>query len=329
MSYQQLSADERFQIYELNQIHQQGPNAIARALGRSASTISRELRRNRDDTCGNYRPDIAQQQAVARRQQSQAQPRPLREEIVSAIKTGLEQYHSPEQIAGRLQREGQGRCSHETIYQMIATNRYGFGKYQAHLRWGRVKRQRRGAAKGKRGGIVGRVGIEQRPAIADAKTEMGHWESDTMIGQNHTGVIVTHVDKASKFLLAGLAKDKSAEAVKAVTLRLFRDIPAAQRQTMTSDNGKEFSNHQAVADALELSYYFANPYHSWERGLNEHTNGLIRQFFPKGTNFKIVKPEALERVVDLINHRPRKSLDYRTPYEVFYEHRSDTVALQI
>jgi transposase, IS30 family len=234
------------------------------------------------------------------------------------IKQRLELYHSPQQVSGRMKHEGLEYVSHETIYQMIYANHQGLGAYQQYLRQGQKKRRRRKGVYQTRGRIPGRVGIEHRPAIADLKTEIGHWESDTVIGANHTGIIVTHVDKASKFLLAGLAKNKTVEQINQVTIGLFEQIDARFRKTMTFDNGREFCGHLKLADALGLSCFFANPYHSWERGLNEHTNGLLRQFFPKGTNFKIVKPEALKRVVDLINHRPRKSLDYRTPYEEFY-----------
>jgi len=241
----------------------------------------------------------------------------------------LKQYHSPEQIAGRLKHEGKASISHETIYQMIYANHAGLKDYQLSLRQGRGKRRKRGGTYSKRGQIPGRVGIEHRPVIADAKTEIGHWESDTMIGGNHHGVIVTHVDKASKFLVAGLGQNKTSAQVNQVTIGLFSQVPAVQRKTMTFDNGKEFSGHAELSEILKIACYFANPYHSWERGLNEHTNGLLRQFFPKQTNFKIVKPEALEKAVTLINNRPRKSLDYKTPFEVFYADKSDTDALQI
>lgn len=150
-----------------------------------------------------------------------------------------------------------------------------------------------------------------------------------MIGGNHSGVIVTHVDKASKYLIAGLGTNKTSAQVNRVTLALFATVPEAQRKTMTFDNGKEFSGHAELSQRLKLSCYFANPYHSWERGLNEHTNGLLRQFFPKQTNFRIVKAEELQKAVDLINNRPRKSLDYRTPFEIFYADTLDAVALQI
>ena len=212
---------------------------------------------------------------------------------------------------------------------MIYANHQGLGEYQRYLRQGHKKRRHRRRPNQKRGVIPGRVGIEHRPAIADEKTQIGHWESDTVIGANHTGVVVTHVDKASKFLLAGLAKNKTVQQINQVMVALFEQIKAEFRQTMTFDNGKEFCGHQKLAKALGISCFFANPYHSGQRGLNEHTNGLLRQFFPKGTNFKIVKPQALQQVVDLINHRPRKSLDYRTPYEVLYSKSSVPVALQI
>ena len=198
-----------------------------------------------------------------------------------------------------------------------------------YLRQGRKKRRKRGGVNAKRGQIPGRVGIEHRPVIADAKSEVGHWESDTMIGKEQSGVIVTHVDKASKFLVAGLGKNKTAEEINQVTLSLFAEVSVDKRHTMTFDNGKEFSRHAELSQELGLSCYFANPYHSWERGLNEHTNGLLRQFFPKKTDFKQVEPEALTNAVTLINHRPRKSLDYQTPYEVFYVNKSDDDALQI
>lgn len=264
-----------------------------------------------------------------RRKQSKSAFSGVSEFCIAEIKTRLKQYHSPEQIAGRLKREGILSISHETIYQMIYANHAGLKDYQVYLRQGRGKRRKRGGHYSKRGQIPGRVGIEYRPLIADAKTEIGHWESDTMIGGNHTGVIVTHVDKASKFLVAGLGQTKTSAQVNQVTIALFAQIPETRRKTMTFDNGKEFSGHEKLSETLKISCYFANPYHSWERGLNEHTNGLLRQFFPKQTNFKIVKPEELEKAVSLINNRPRKSLDYKTPFEVFYADKSDTDALQI
>jgi transposase, IS30 family len=328
MSYTQLSASERHQVYELRNTTALSMRAIARQLGRDQSTISRELARNKSEG-GHYLPDSAQQKMQVRRQQSKTAFSCVSEICISEIKARLKLYHSPEQIAGRLKREGRVQISHETIYQMIYADYEGLKDYQKYLRQGRGKRRKRGGCNSKRGQIPGRIGIEHRPAIADAKTEIGHWESDTIIGGNHHGVIVTHVDKASKFLVADLGKNKTSSEVNKVTIRLFAQIPETQRKTMTFDNGKEFSGHAELSKELGLLCYFANPYHSWERGLNEHTNGLLRQFFPKQTNFKIVKPKALEEAVMLINKRPRKSLDYKTPFEVFYSDKLDADALQI
>ena len=194
MSYTQLSAFERNQVYELRTTTALSMRAIARQLGRDQSTVSRELARNRSEG-GHYLPDSAQQKMQVRRQQSKTAFSCVSEICLFEIRARLKQYHSPEQIAGRLKREGGARISHETIYQMIYADYEGLKDYQKYLRQGRGKRRRRGGCNSKRGKIPGRIGIEHRPAIADAKTEIGHWESDTMIGGNHQGVIVTHVDK--------------------------------------------------------------------------------------------------------------------------------------
>ena len=328
MSYTHLSAAERLEFYQLRTNPALSLSVIATIMNRSCSTLSRELQRNSVEP-GLYLPDTAEQKSQSRRQASKPRFGSVSAETITEIKARLNQYHSPEQIVGRLQREGKLSPGHETLYQMIDANHEGLGEYHQYLRQGRGKRKRRKEVKSNQGGIIGRVGIENRPTIAAEKTEVGHWESDTMIGGNHYGVIVTHVDKRSKYLVAGLGKNKTAEVNNQVTIELFSGIREADRKTMTFDNGKEFSGHAIIAKALGVKCFFATPYHSWERGLNEHTNGLLRQFFPKGTNFKITKPVELQRAVSLINHRPRKSLDYRTPYEVFYEQPSDSVALQI
>jgi transposase, IS30 family len=274
-------------------------------------------------------PELAQQQRVERRRQSKTAFSGVAESSIAVIKARLQQYHSPEQIVGRLKREGVASISHETIYQMISADHQGLKVYQQYLRPGRGQRRKRGSSHSKRGQMPGRVGIEHRPVIADAKTEIDHWASDPMIGSNHIGVIVTPVDKASKFLEAGLGQDKTAAAINQVTITLLASVADEQRKTMTFDNGKEFSKHAELSKKLNQSCYFANPYHAWERGLSEHVNGLLRQFFPKHKNFRRVKPEALEKAVTLINNRPRKSLDFQTPFEVFYADKSDPNALQI
>jgi transposase, IS30 family len=325
MSYQQLSLDERQQIYVLKYEDCLSIRAIGRLLKRDASTISRELYRN---ICDNrYLPDTAQHLKVARRKTSKEPFLKASFEILESIKAALREYYSPEQIKGRLKLKSQESVSHETIYQMIYADYRGLGAYRKYLRQSHRVRRRRSGSKSKRGMIPNRVGIEFRPAEVDDKKKNGDWEGDTVIGANHQGGLVTYVDKASKFLMVGLIKNRKAEHVTAVSIQLFQDFAVGQVRTTTFDNGKEFSQHEVFGKAVGADCYFARPYHSWERGLNEHTNGLIRQFFPKCTNFRIIKPEQVTRVMDLINDRPRKSLGYQTPREVFYG-QSGTVALQ-
>jgi transposase, IS30 family len=302
MSYSHFSSCERFTLYRLHTTEDLSMGIIAQRMKRSKSSISRELRRNHiNETL--YLPDTAQTKTETRRQASKQLFMSVSDATLNEIKQRLELYHSPEQISGRLEHDGLESISHETIYQMVYANHQGLGAegvrrnlppahfldYQQYLRQGQKTRRRRKGLYQKRGTIPGRVGIEHRPPIADKKTQIGHWESDTVIGVNHTGMIVTHVDKASKYLLAGLAKNKTVQQINQVTMGLFEHIEQRFRKTMTFDNGREFCGHQKLADGLGLQCFFANPYHSWERGLNEHSNGLLRQFFPKGTNFKIVQ----------------------------------------
>ncbi len=326
MSSTHLSAEERMKLYQLKQ-EQFSNRVIARHLGRSPSTICRELKRNQSQA-GIYLPDTAQVKMQQRRQAAKTPFSSIPSSCIAQVKARLQQYHSPQQIAGRLKREGQPVASYETIYQMIYQNYEDMGLYAQYLRQSHIRRQKRSSKQSKRGMIPSRIGIEQRPSIAAEKTQIGHWEGDTIIGGNHLGAIATHVDKASKFLVARVMKTRTSAEMNRVSIAAFTQMSADKRRTFTFDNGKEFSGHQQLAEALNMHCYFANPYHSWERGLNEHTNGLIRQFFPKGTNFKLVKQQQVDQVVELINHRPRKSLGYRTPHEVFWGQSGD-VALQI
>jgi IS30 family transposase len=224
-------------------------------LGCHQSTISRELRRNQS-SLGCYLPDTAQAKSETRRKNAKQPFKNVSESALELVKKGLKDYHSPEQIAGHLKRASQESLSHETIYQMIYQNYQGCGEYRKYLRRGLCQRKSRGGAKSKRGGIPGRVDICERPAIADQKTEIGHWESDTMIGGNHLGVLVTHVDKASKFLVAGLAKNKTASEINRVTEELFQEIPIEKRKTFTCDNGKEFCGHQESREEIGSRFLF-------------------------------------------------------------------------
>jgi transposase, IS30 family len=316
MSYTHFTPSERNQLYAMRVVDELSISKIALEMNRSQSTISRELKRNSSNE-GFYLPDTAQKMMENRRQESKEKFESIDTEAINKIKEYLKLSYSPEQLSGRIIKENGKSISYETIYQMIYADHQGLGKYKKYLRQ-KQKRRRRKNAKQKRGVIPNRIGIENRPKIADLKIDIGHWEGDTVIGSNHDGAIVTYVDKASKYLLAGLVKNKSIEQVNKRTIELFKEAKSDFRKTITFDNGREFCGHEEIAEELELEIFFANPYRSWERGLNEHTNGLIREFFPKGTNFKTVKEEELQKIVDLINNRPRKSLDYSTPYEIFY-----------
>ncbi len=274
MSYQQLSLNERQQIYALKYEDYLSVRAIGRLLKRAASTISRELCRN---ICDNrYLPDTAQQMKVARRKASKEPFLKVSFEILQSIKSALREYHSPEQIAGRLKSENQESVSSETIYQMIYADYQGLGAYRKYLRQNHRVRRRRSGSKSRRGIIPNRVGIESRPAGVDDKKEKGDWEGDTVIGANHQGGLVTYVDKASKFLMMGLIKSRKAEHVTAVSIQLFQDFAVGQVRTTTFDNGKEFSRHEIFGKAVRADCYFARPYHSWERGLNVDRRSCLR-----------------------------------------------------
>ena len=210
------------------------------------------------------------------------------------------------------------RISHERIYQHIGADKRAGGDLYKHLRQAHKKRRKKYGSKDPRGQLVGRVSITQRPAIVDEKSRLGDWEIDTVIGKNHQGALVTLVDRKSKFTLIKKVESKQADGVTAATIALL-----AKHQdkvlTITADNGKEFAGHEAISQALEAPVYLANPYCSWECGLNENTNGLIRQYFPKGSSFEGITDEQGEKVMNRLNHRPRKGLDYRTPHSVFFE----------
>jgi len=226
MSYTHFTASERSQLYKLRVTDKLSQPAIAAMMKRSKSTISRELSRNSSEVHKVYLPDTAEEMARRRRAKSQGRFKRVSATTIEEVKQRLEQYHSPEQISGRMKQEGKSTVSYETMYQMIYVNHQELGMWKQYLRQ-KQKRRRRKGVKQKRGGIPNRVGIEFRPAIAEAKTEIGHWESDTVIGVNHTGIVVTHVDKASKYLLAGLAKNKTMEQINRVTIKLFKEVEPA------------------------------------------------------------------------------------------------------
>jgi IS30 family transposase len=310
--YHHVTRDIRCQIYALKSIGT-SLHKIAAVVGRHVSTISREIQRN---TGGRgYRYKQADAKAMERRANASGKPKKLTPEVVVIIKDRLLQDWSPEQTSGRLNDEGIISISHESIYQLVWKDKKLGGTLYTHLRHHGKKYNKRSSGKAGRGCIPNRVDITERPAIVEAKARIGDWEGDTIIGAKHLGAIVSYVDRCSKFTVLQLVAKKTSELVTQATIeQLGQDnLPV---HTITYDNGKEFAEHAKIAAALKASCYFAKPYHSWERGLNEHTNGLVRQYLPKSTDFTTVSKQTVQDIANKLNNRPRKILNYKTPLEV-------------
>lgn len=290
---------------------------IAKLLGCSHTTINKEIRRNKGER--GYRQNQAHDRAVQRQSCARRIAHKLTEEIKAIIITCLqEQQWSPVQISGRLLKTQGLHISHETIYQMVWKDKQQGGTLYTHLRHKAKKYNKRGAKKAGRGLIPGRVDIDERPPIVEEKIRFGDFELDTIVGANHQGAIVSAVDRATKLTKLILVSQATSEKVTQALQQAL--IPFKEKNmihTFTADNGKEFAAHADITKSLGGEFYFAKPYHSWERGLNEHTNGLVRQYFPKGTDFTILTPEQVLEVEYKLNNRPRKSLNFSTPYEAF------------
>ena len=311
--YQQLTQEQRYQIYALQKANF-NQTQIAAEIGRHKSTVSREVRRNRGGR--GYRPKQAQELTTARK--LAASTMRIATETWSLVESRLrDEQWSPEQISGWLRQQQQPVVSHERIYQHIYADKRAGGTLYTHLRCQKQRRKRYGSYD-RRGQLPNCRSIETRPAIVTAKTRVGDWEADTIIGQGHTGAIVTLTERKSKLLLMQRVADKTAAGVEQAMTTLLGEV-ADQVHTITSDNGREFAHHQAIAEKLAAAFYFAHPYSSWERGLNENTNGLIRQYFPKHCDFTTITDEEVRQVQQRLNSRPRKTLGYQTPHQVFYQ----------
>ena len=310
-SYRQLTQEQRYQIKAYLKIgHSQ--TEIAHEVGVHKSTISREIRRNQG--LRGYRPKQAQRFAEGRRQ-SKVKPR-ISSQTWDNVRGFLTQKMSPEQIQGWLQANDEKKVSPEWIYQYIVKDKQQGGSLYTNLRQ-KKKRRKRYGSKGRRGQIPNRVSIEQRPAKVETRERIGDWEADTIVGKGHRMALVTLVDRKSRFTLIKKVERYTAPLVKQAMIDLLSVYGREKVLTITCDNGKEFSQHEAVAKALKTNIYFAHPYSSWERGTNENTNGLIRQFFPKGSSFEAITDEDVAFVMDNLNHRPRKCLGFRTPSMLF------------
>lgn len=345
MPYSQLTMNER---HVIDRLHLRGfkQATIARATGRSPSTISRELQRNhgchRCPPLGHmtgYIAGEADRKAHARRTAALARRVKIADNpLGDAVRAGLRQYWSPQQIAERLKLDHPNapapgtpglRISHEAIYQWV---------YRQARRGEHWHRQLRRAHKRRRPRIPRRkqaqprfahaVSIDQRPPIANSRIRVGDWESDTVVGcRRSRAVLATHVERTSRYVLIRKLPNARAATFNHAMIDAFADVPPAHRLSMTCDNGSEFARPRRLQKKLGLQIYFAHPHSPWQRGTNENLNGLLRQFFPKGCDLRQVRHQQVAEVQRLLNNRPRKCLNYRTPAEVFFA--SPIVALRI
>ena len=307
-THKQLIYDQRCQIYALKKTGISQTD-IAKIVGVSQPTISREFKRN---TGGNgYRHQQAQRSTDQRRNATHKAFK-MTPEILQTINEKLFEKWSPEQISGWLLDEKGQSLSHETIYRYIWQDKENNGKLYLNLRRKSKPYQSRSKKQAGRGFIKNRTGIENRPAIVDKKSRLGDWEIDLVIGKGHSGALVTIVERLTSYTVSTRVNDKSAKTVTAATIALLLPLKDHVR-TITADNGKEFAYHEEVTEALDAPVYFADPYCSWQRGLNENTNGLLRQYWPKGTDFKKISLNEVASVISQLNDRPRKKLKFKTP----------------
>ncbi len=315
--YHHLTYGERCQIYALRKSGL-SDLAIARQIGRDRTTVWREIRRNGGGR--GYRHRQAQGKASARRSAASSVARKMTRERWRTVEDRLAEGWSPDQIAGRFRKEGIPMAGREWIYQHVRADRKAGGRLFLFLRRRGRKPNWKGGRHSGRGRIPDRTDISERPEIVEAKERIGDWEADTIVGKGHSGALVSLVDRASKYTLLQRVGRRTAAAVGAALLEMLLPLAALVR-TITADNGKEFAGHAWVAQALGAGFFFATPCHSWERGLNEHTNGLVRGYFSKDTDFRKITDAQVKAVQDRLNGRPRKALGYMTPAEAFRKAR--------
>jgi transposase, IS30 family len=313
MSYRQITPDERYTLSVLRRQVPPMPVAhIARMMGRHRSTIGRELARNSARFDGAYRPSKAQERTNGRRSRSRrnehfgARDWHLIEGLLAALL-------SPEQISRRLRDDGLLKVSHETIYKHVWRNKHRGGQLYRSLRQPFKRRKRRGTYE-KRGRVLGKRHISERPAAVELRQEIGHWEMDTVIGAGSKDCIVTLVERVTGMTLIGKLADRTVGALNKRVLtfiRRHRDL----FKTISVDNGTEFHGYRAIEKATGVLIYFATPYHSWERGTNENTNGLIRQYLPKRRTMRGLTQTHCNTIAHKLNLRPRKRHGFRNPYE--------------
>lgn len=312
--FKQLNQEQRYLIAALKKAGCSN-NSIAQQLLIHKSTVGRELKRN-GTSKNKYNPALAQKFYQDRKtdRHRKVSFTPSMKQIVDNKLT--QQQWSPEQISGWCKANNIPMVSHETIYQYIYTNMKNGGTLYQHLRTQHKRRKNRTHRKGKRGAIPDRIPISQRPQIVNDKQRFGDWEIDLIEGVNHTSFALTAVERKSQFAIIVKADNKQADTIQTKIINAL--APYKQLvHTITSDNGKEFTNHHYIAQKLQADYFFADPYSSWQRGLNEYTNKLFRQYLPKKSNLKNYETQYFVDIQNKLNNRPRKSLGYKTPLQVF------------
>ena len=330
MPYTHFTENERYVISHLS-CAGFSLREIARRIKRHHTSVSRELKRNGPKyDCTIYWYDWTHPKALKRRHKARHNRRRSNRRLVGYVKRKLRDDWSPEIIGEKLKidypNDDKMRVSHETIYRWIYLDAQEHGKLYRHLRRKRKKRRKQGRYGSGRRFIPGRISISERPAIVERRGRFGDWEGDTVEGKKSTGYMATHVERKSRYLIAAKLPNKKAETLTLKSTKAFWRIPKKMRKTLTVDNGKEFARFKELENKTGLTVYFADPYSAWQRGTNENTNGLLRQYFPKGTDFTKVTDKDLAIAVKKLNHRPRKCLYYRSPIEAFWESANGALA---
>jgi IS30 family transposase len=284
---------------------------IAKFIGVDKSTISRELSRNRGQR--GYRPKQAD--ALAQRRRKKVECR-IQAETWALVEAKIRMEWSPEQISGWLLKHYDIQVSHEWIYQYILSDKQGGGDLYKHLRC-QNKRRKRYGHRDRRGNLPNRRSIEERSEIVEQRQRIGDWEADTIVGKGHHQGIVTLTERKSRLALLRKVDRRTAELVSDAMIELLRPV-ADRTHTITGDNGKEFADHERIARELGIDFFFAHPYAAWERGTNENMNGLVRQYIPKNRELNTVTNDELDMIMAKLNHRPRKCLDFMSPFDVFF-----------
>jgi IS30 family transposase len=290
---------------------------IARCLGCHRATIGRELRRNSTAHDGRYRAEKAQEKASGRRSRSRRNQQFTGADFAK-VNALLKQRWSPEQIAGRLALEPELSISHETIYRHVWRDKRAGGRLYTHLRCAQKQRRKGYGHYDSRGRLAGKRHISERPASIEDRREFGHWEADTVMGTGTRDCILSLVERKTGIVIIGKLSSRTTASVNARAIELIRANRAAFK-TITADNGTEFHNYNEIETRTQATFYFATPYHSWERGTNENTNGLIRQYLPKGSSMATLTQQRCEQIAHHLNTRPRKRHGYKTPLECLNE----------